>query len=66
MIDLQGLGRSIVPSIILRLRRKPKTLASVIWAHFVGQPGFREEIRQAMVDLREGRAVPLKEITRDR
>jgi hypothetical protein len=37
----------------------------VIWEHFKAQPGFREEQRRALRDLREGRAVPLREIHPD-
>lgn len=46
--------------------RKPRPLADVIWKHFTDRPGFREEIRQARLDLAEGRAVALTEISRDR
>lgn len=46
--------------------RKPKPLAEVIWKHFTDRHGFREDIRQARLDLAEGRAVPLTEIPRDR
>jgi hypothetical protein len=41
-------------------------LSATIWAHFNSQPGFRDEQRQALRDLKEGRAVPLREISRDR
>jgi hypothetical protein len=60
------IGHWIPMPLKLRWRRKPKGLASMIWSHFVTQPGFREETRQALLDLAEGRAVSLKEIPRDR
>jgi hypothetical protein len=47
-------------------RRKSKTLSGLIWAHFIAQPGFREETRQAILDLKAGRITPLREIPRDR
>lgn len=49
----------------MRWRRR-KTLSSIIWAHFIAQPGFRDETRQALDDLKAGRGVPLREIPRDR
>jgi hypothetical protein len=54
------------PSISWLWRRKQKPLAALIWAHFIAQPGFRDDVRQAMKDLAEGRAVPLKDIPRER
>jgi hypothetical protein len=63
MAILRAIGQSI-PRIPNRWRRR-KPLARVIWEHFKAQPGFREEQRQALRDLREGRAVPLREIHPD-
>jgi hypothetical protein len=65
MSHLQAIGRSILPSIPWPWRRKQKPLAALIWAHFIAQPGFRDDIRQAMIDLNEGRAIPLSEIRRE-
>ena len=62
---LRAIGHS-TPRIPSRWRRHRKPLARVIWEHFKAQPGFREEQRQALRDLREGRAVPLREIHPDR
>ena len=46
--------------------RRRKTLSALIWSHFKAQPGFLDEQREALRDLKEGRAVPLREISRDR
>ena len=61
---LRAIGHSI-PRLPSRWRRRSKPLARVIWEHFKAQPGFREEQRQALRDLREGRSVPLREVPRD-
>jgi hypothetical protein len=46
--------------------RRRKTLSALIWSHFKAQPGFLDEQREALRDLKEGRAIPLRDISRDR
>jgi hypothetical protein len=58
--------RQALPTGWRRPWRRRTSLAEKIWSHFLAQPGFREDIRQAMRDLEAGRAVPLKEIPRER
>lgn len=64
MFHLQAIGRSILP--ISWPWRRRKTLAALIWAHFIAQPGFRDDMKQAVKDLEAGRVVPLSEIPRER
>ena len=64
MAILRAIGHSI-PGLQRRWRKRGKPLGRVIWEHFKGQPGFHEEQLQALRDLREGRAIPLEEVTRD-
>ena len=62
---LRAIGHSI-PRLPSRWRRRSKPLARVIWELFKAQPGFREEQRQALRDLRDGHAIALGEVPRDR
>ena len=68
MSQLRSLRQSVAARPI-RLRlpwARRKTLSSTIWAHFVSQPGFREETRDALADLKSGDTVRLREIPRER
>lgn len=58
--------RQRIPLDLSLLKRRRPTLAAMIWRHFLSQPGFRDQTRQALLDLEEGRAIPLREIPRER
>lgn len=67
MSHLRTLGHSIFmtrPRLMFWRRRRD--LSAIIWAHFIAQPDFRDEVRRALLDRQEGRAIPLREIPRDR
>ena len=66
--QLRSLRESIAaPRVRLRLPwARRKTLSSTIWDHFVSQPGFREETRDALAELESGDTVRLREIPRER
>lgn len=66
MSFVKAIGHWILPSSLGFPWRRRKPLAAIVWAHFIAQPGFRDEVRQAMQDLKDGKAVPLKDIPRER
>jgi len=47
-------------------RRRATPLVSKIWEHFVAQPGFKQELRASIRELRAGTGTPLREIPRER
>ena len=69
MSQLRSIGHAIPisrPHGRVGIRRRRKTLSALIWSHFKAQPGFLDEQREALRDLKEGRAIPLRDIPRDR
>jgi hypothetical protein len=63
---LRVFGRALPPFGRTTSAPDPPNLARLVWSHFRAQPGFDAEQREAMKDLASGRAVPLREIPRER